>query len=62
MQEEKLNIANSDGKKIDFSPFQGVSVPARARHCVSPAKDREVAPTKSVQGPLWPYPFLIAWA
>ena len=41
---------------------RGGSVPARAHHCVNPAKDREMAPTKSVQGPLWPFPFLIAWA
>ena len=38
------------------------SVPARARHWVNPAKDREMAPAKSDQGPLWPFPFLIAWA
>ena len=38
------------------------SDPARVRHCVNPAKDREMAPTKSVQGSLWPFPFLIAWA
>ena len=38
------------------------SVPARVRHCVNLAKDLEIAPTKSVQGPLWPFPFLIAWA
>ena len=37
------------------------SVPARVRHCENPAKDREMAPTKSVRGPLWPFPFLIAW-
>ena len=33
------------------------SVPARVRHCVIPAKDREMAPTKSIQGPSWPFPF-----
>ena len=38
------------------------SVPARVRHCVNPAKDRQMAPTKSVQGPLWPFSFLIPWA
>ena len=38
------------------------SVPARVRHCVNPAKDRQMAPTKSVQGPLWPFSSLIPWA
>ena len=33
------------------------SVPARVRHYVNPAKDREMAPTKSIQGPLWPFSF-----
>ena len=33
---------------------------ARVRHCMNPAKDREMAPTKCIQGPLWPFPFLIA--
>ena len=33
------------------------SVPARVRHCVNHAKDRETAPTKNVQGPLWPFSF-----
>ena len=28
-----------------------ISVPARVCHCVNPAKKREMAPTKSVQGP-----------
>ena len=35
------------------------SVPARVHHCVNPAKDREMAPNKSVQGPFWPFPYLI---
>ena len=35
------------------------SVPARVRHCVNPAKDREMALNKNAQGPLWPFPFLI---
>ena len=38
------------------------SVPARVRHCVNPAKDRQMAPTKSVQGPLWPFFAIIPWA
>ena len=38
------------------------SVPARVRHCVNPAKDGEMAPAKSVQGPLWPFRSLIPWA
>ena len=29
---------------------------------MNPAKDLEKAPTKSVQGPLWPFPSLIPWA
>ena len=37
------------------------SVPARVRHCVNPAKDQEMAPYKRVQGPLWPFPYLIPW-
>ena len=36
-----------------------MSVPARVRHCMNPAKDREMVPNKSVQGPLWPFPSLI---
>ena len=39
-----------------------VSVPARVRHCVNHAKDREMAPAKSGQGPLWFFPSLIPWA
>ena len=39
-----------------------VSVPARVRHCVNPAKDREMAPAESGQGPLWIFPSLIPWA
>ena len=35
------------------------SVPARVRHCMNPAKDREMTPTKSFEGPLWPFPSLI---
>ena len=35
------------------------SVPTRVRHCVNPAKDQEMAPNKRVQGPLWPFPYLI---
>ena len=35
------------------------SVPARVRHCVNSAKDQEMAPNKRVQGPLWPFPYLI---
>ena len=35
------------------------SVPARVRHCMNPAKDREMTPTKSIRGPLWPFPSLI---
>ena len=33
------------------------SAPLRESH-----KDQEMAPTKSIQGPFWPFPFLIAWA
>ena len=60
-KERVKNDANS--KCMLWNLFVGVlSVPARVRHCVNPAKDREKAPTKSIQGPLWPFPFLIAWA
>ena len=37
----------------------GRSVPARLRHCANPAKEQEMALNKSVQGPLWFFPFLI---
>ena len=35
------------------------SVPARVCHCMNSTKDREMTPTKSIQGPLWPFPSLI---
>ena len=44
-------------RMLELSPIRR-SVPARVHHCVNPAKDREMALNKSVQGLLWPVPFL----
>ena len=67
-QKKKTNRMANTAVTGSYSPDSGgthrfevyiCSVLARVRHCVNPAKDRQMAPTKRVQGPLWPFPSLI---